>query len=120
VEARVDSVGRIVVPKPLRDALGLRPGATVDISRYGAGLTVVPTGRTARLLDERFPRRLVLGADTGTGLPDILGRLGIAGGAVYDAIVALAAAEHSAQLATRDGRARATYEAIGVEVTVAA
>ena len=52
MEATVDSVGRIVVPKPLRDALGLRPGSTVDISRYGAGLQVVPTGRTARLVDE--------------------------------------------------------------------
>ena len=52
VEATVDSVGRIVVPKPLRDALGLRPGSTVDISRYGGGLASIPTGRTARLVDE--------------------------------------------------------------------
>ena len=44
--------GAIVVPKPLRDALGLRPGSTVDISRYGGGLAVIPTGRTARLVDE--------------------------------------------------------------------
>ncbi|MFD1506111.1 AbrB/MazE/SpoVT family DNA-binding domain-containing protein [Georgenia yuyongxinii] len=52
MKATVDSVGRIVVPKPLRDALGLREGSTVDISRYGAGLQVVPTGRTARLVEE--------------------------------------------------------------------
>jgi AbrB family looped-hinge helix DNA binding protein len=52
MEASIDSVGRIVVPKPLRDALGLSPGTTVDISRYGAGLQLVPTGRTARLVDE--------------------------------------------------------------------
>jgi AbrB family looped-hinge helix DNA binding protein len=52
VEARIDSVGRIVLPKPLRDALGLRPGSTVDISRYGGGLAVVPAGRTARLVHE--------------------------------------------------------------------
>jgi AbrB family looped-hinge helix DNA binding protein len=52
METTVDSVGRIVVPKPLRDALGLKPGAVVDISRYGAGLQVVPAGRTARLVDE--------------------------------------------------------------------
>jgi AbrB family looped-hinge helix DNA binding protein len=52
VEVTVDSVGRIVVPKPLRDALGLRTGSTVDVSRYGAGLTLVPTGRTARLVEE--------------------------------------------------------------------
>ena len=48
----VDAVGRIVVPKPLRDALGLLPGTIVEISRYGAGLQLVPGGRTARLVDE--------------------------------------------------------------------
>lgn len=52
MEATVDAVGRIVVPKPLRDALGLIPGSTVDISRYGAGLQLLPTGRTARLVEE--------------------------------------------------------------------
>lgn len=52
METSIDSVGRIVVPKPLRDALGLIPGSTVDISRYGAGLQLLPTGRTARLVDE--------------------------------------------------------------------
>ncbi len=48
----MDSAGRIVLPKPLRDALGLTAGSTVDISRYGAGLQLVPTGRTARLVTE--------------------------------------------------------------------
>lgn len=52
MEATVDSVGRIVVPKPLRDALGLRAGSRVDISWYGAGLAIVPAGRTARLVEE--------------------------------------------------------------------
>jgi AbrB family looped-hinge helix DNA binding protein len=52
METTIDAVGRIVVPKPLRDALGLTPGATVDISRYGAGLQLVPAGRTARLVEE--------------------------------------------------------------------
>jgi len=52
METTIDSVGRIVVPKPLRDALGLAAGSTVDISRYGAGLQLVPSGRTARLLEE--------------------------------------------------------------------
>lgn len=50
--ATIDSVGRIVVPKPLREALGLVAGSTVDISRYGAGLQVIPAGRTARLVEE--------------------------------------------------------------------
>ena len=52
MQTSIDSVGRIVIPKPLRDALGLRPGSTVDISRYGAGLQLLLTGRTARLVDE--------------------------------------------------------------------
>jgi AbrB family looped-hinge helix DNA binding protein len=52
VKATIDSLGRIVVPKPLRDALGLTPGTTVDISRYGAGLHLVREGRTARIVDE--------------------------------------------------------------------
>lgn len=51
MKASIDSVGRIVVPKPLRDALGLTPGTTVDISRYGSGLQLLPEGRTARLVD---------------------------------------------------------------------
>lgn len=42
----------MLLPKALRDALGLQPGSTVDISRYGAGLQLVPAGRTARLVDE--------------------------------------------------------------------
>lgn len=52
MEAKVDSVGRVLLPKPLRDALGLRAGSTVDISRYGSGLQLIPSGRTARLVNE--------------------------------------------------------------------
>jgi AbrB family looped-hinge helix DNA binding protein len=52
MEVPIDAVGRIVVPKQLRDALGLVPGSTVDVSRYGAGLQLTPAGRTARLVEE--------------------------------------------------------------------
>ena len=50
METRIDALGRIVVPKPLRDALGLSAGSVVDVSRYVHGLRVVPGGRTARLV----------------------------------------------------------------------
>ena len=52
MKAKVDSVGRIVVPKPLREAVGLTPGSIVDVSRYGSGLQVSPAGRVARLVEE--------------------------------------------------------------------
>jgi AbrB family looped-hinge helix DNA binding protein len=52
MKATIDSVGRILVPKALRDALGLRAGETVDISRYGSGLQVIPVSRTARLIED--------------------------------------------------------------------
>lgn len=52
MKAAIDSVGRVVVPKPLRDALGLVAGSEVEISRYGAGLQLIPAGRTARVVLE--------------------------------------------------------------------
>jgi AbrB family looped-hinge helix DNA binding protein len=52
MKTSMDSVGRIVIPKPLRDALGLTAGSTLDVSRYGAGIQLIPTGRTARLVEE--------------------------------------------------------------------
>jgi AbrB family looped-hinge helix DNA binding protein len=52
MEAIVDQAGRIVLPKAIRDALGLLPGTRVDISPYGAGAQIVPAGRTARLVEE--------------------------------------------------------------------
>lgn len=66
METTLDSVGRIVVPKQLRDALGLVPGSKVDVSLYGAGLQLVPTGRTAQL--RTVDRALV--ADSSTIVTD--------------------------------------------------
>jgi AbrB family looped-hinge helix DNA binding protein len=62
MEAVIDQAGRIVLPKPIRDALGLLPGTTVDISPYGAGVQVVPAGRSARLVEENGV--LVAASDT--------------------------------------------------------
>lgn len=62
MQVRIDAAGRIVVPKPLRDALGLTPGTMLDISRYGEGLTLIPGGRTARLVER--DGRLVARSDT--------------------------------------------------------
>jgi AbrB family looped-hinge helix DNA binding protein len=49
MQAKIDSVGRILLPKPLRDALGLKAGTAVDISVYGRGLQLIPESRAARI-----------------------------------------------------------------------
>jgi AbrB family looped-hinge helix DNA binding protein len=54
----IDKAGRLVVPKVLRDRLGLRPGA-VEVSADGAALRVEPVSET-RL--ERRSGRLVIPA----------------------------------------------------------
>jgi len=72
----------------------------------------------ARLMSARFAAPLLLSSSRSRKLVDTLSRFGIAGGAVYDGLVALAAKEHGAALATRDARARGTYDAVGVKVIV--
>ena len=47
MKVTVDSAGRLLLPKALRDALGLTPGSTVDVSPYGNGVQITPGGRTA-------------------------------------------------------------------------
>ncbi|MBX3067228.1 MAG: hypothetical protein IT191_04675 [Microbacteriaceae bacterium] len=42
----------------------------------------------------------------------------VAGGATYDGLIALTALEHNVVLATRDARARSTYEAVGAVVEI--
>ena len=70
----------------------------------------------ARLLTARFSGPLLLSRSRSRKVLETLSRLGIAGGAVYDALVALAAQEHEVSLATRDARAQGTYDAVGVKV----
>jgi AbrB family looped-hinge helix DNA binding protein len=66
MEAVIDQAGRVVLPKPIRDALGLLPGTKVDITPYGAGAQLLPAGRTARLVEEDG----VLVADAETPVDD--------------------------------------------------
>ena len=88
------------------------------LTRLPGDVRITPVD-AARLLGDWFGAPLLLGPETAARLPEVLSGLGIAGGAVYDAIVALAAVEHDAELATRDVRAKATYETVGARVVVA-
>lgn len=53
MKATIDSGGRLLLPKAIRDALGLAPGSEVDVSPYGGAVQITPGGRTARI--EREP-----------------------------------------------------------------
>lgn len=69
-----------------------------------------------RALQAGFPHSRFLGPQAASTLLGRLDSLGIAGGAVYDALVGAVAAEHGLALATRDGRALETYRALEVRV----
>jgi toxin FitB len=73
----------------------------------------------ARLLAHNFPASAFLSASMTATLGPELARLGIAGGAVYDALVGAAAKQHDQPLLTRDERAWPTYGALGVALTTA-
>ena len=71
-----------------------------------------------RLLDHDFPGTRFLDKRTAGALRLDLARLGIAGGAVYDALVGAAARQHGMPLMSRDRRAIGVYEALGIQVTI--
>nr|MDQ6926812.1 VapC toxin family PIN domain ribonuclease [Candidatus Eremiobacteraeota bacterium] len=87
------------------------------LTRLPGDLRLAPVD-AARLIAERFVEPMILGPDATRRLPNVLSRLGIAGAAVYEALIALATAEHGARQATRDARAKPTYETVGVPVIV--
>lgn len=87
------------------------------LTRLPGDARLAPTD-AAQLLAARFSSPLVLSSSLSRRLPHTLSGLGIAGGAVYDALVALTARQHGVALATRDARARGTYDAVGVKVIV--
>ncbi len=104
-------------------SLGLSGHALVEtysvLTRLPGDARVSPADAVL-LMDDHFTLDFALPIETATEAHQILARRGIAGGATYDGLVGLAACIHDVALATRDARARATYEAIGVAVEVLA
>jgi predicted nucleic acid-binding protein len=84
------------------------------LSRLPAPLRRTPR-TVSELLARNFPSSRFLSASQAQALLARFADLGIAGGAVYDALVAAAAAEHSVTLVTRDRRAAAIYQALDVD-----
>jgi toxin FitB len=114
--------------------------AHVEVARGLAGLTLGLSGHAAfetfsvltrlpppqrrqpaavaRLIEANFPQSRFLGAGATRRLLGQLAELDIAGGSVYDALVAAAAAEHNLPLVTRDERAIGTYRAVNVQLEI--
>jgi antitoxin PrlF len=44
---RVGAKGQVVIPKDIRDELGLQPGAEVDFERDGGAVRILPAGAAA-------------------------------------------------------------------------
>lgn len=63
-----------------------------------------------------FDSPIVLSEEATRELPDRLAAAGISGGAVYDALIGLAAAEAGVVLVTADRRALETYRRVGAAV----
>jgi predicted nucleic acid-binding protein len=68
------------------------------------------------ILRHDFPDSLFLSERATQDLTEGLAGFGIAGGAVYDALVGATAVEHGLPLASRDRRAVGTYRAVGTSV----
>src|SRR5437764_361166 len=86
MRSAIDAAGRVVIPKELRERLGLRRGRPVDIRERDGCIEIEPAASH-----------------------------GIAGGSGYDALIAATVRHAGARLFTRDRRAANTYERFGVE-----
>ncbi len=56
MRATIDKAGRLVIPKPLRERVGLRPGI-VEVVADGTGIRVEPLAEDS--LDERNGRLVI-------------------------------------------------------------
>lgn len=87
------------------------------LTRLPGDARVAPSDAVV-LIDDNFGDTVTIPDEKSCALHHELARRGVSGGATYDGMVALAAREHDLALATRDARARATYEAVGAQVEV--
>lgn len=89
------------------------------LTRLPAPLRRTPS-TVSRLLAVNFPHSRFLSAARAGELLRRLADHGVAGGSVYDALVAATAVEHQLTLATRDRRALETYREVGARVQIIA
>jgi len=102
-------------------ALGLAGHAMFETMSVLSRLPA-PQRRSVRVIHEAiehsFPRTRFLSEHATRSAAARMGKLGIGGGAVYDALVAAAAVEQGLPLVSRDQRALPTYQAMGAQLVL--
>ena len=53
MDVTIDKAGRIVIPKPVRDTLGLQPGDALELESTAESITIRPLRETMPLRQER-------------------------------------------------------------------
>ena len=112
----------------VRQHVGLRPvrltghslAETYSVLTRLPGDARVSPDDAVRLIEANFEPPVLLEDKVAASIPAVLAPLGVAGGAVYDALVALAAKHADVPLATRDQRAASTYLAVHAEFELVA
>lgn len=89
------------------------------LTRLPGDARLLPTDADV-LIRERFGSVVVLSRARSRGLVGELAAVGVAGSALYDALIALTAKEAGAVLLTRDQRAAATYTRLNVAIEIIA
>jgi len=87
------------------------------LTRLPGDARLTPTD-AATLIEQSFGRAVLLPAQLARSIHRELSNRGIGGGAVYDALVAMAARANGLSLVTRDARALNTYVRLGVTAEV--
>jgi AbrB family looped-hinge helix DNA binding protein len=50
MKLKIDNAGRIVLPKPVRDRLGLRAGSDLELAESGEGILLTPARQQPSLI----------------------------------------------------------------------
>jgi predicted nucleic acid-binding protein len=85
------------------------------LTRLPGDARVAPAD-AVRLIEANFGPPALMPPATAMAVPALFAKLDIVGGTVYDGLIGLAAKANSLPLATRDVRAAATFDALGVDV----
>lgn len=52
METNLDRFGRVIIPKKVRDKLGLKPGAVLEVQQQGGDVLLKPVQEEPRLLEK--------------------------------------------------------------------